>query len=224
MRLISLFCLLSWVASAQPRKYDNVLTNGDTTVYIIKEEGKVSKAHFYLNGKRIFSRFWTYYESGSYFWEQKIGTGPFAKRNGPATYYYENGQVSNITHYRNDKIVGPCVEYYPSGIVRSFCTRHVLKNKLDGLTNSYYPNGKVHLKQVFRNGRLMDVLAYRDEEGNDLYFGTLKNGNGTFISYCKGEPFVEYTFKNGQLKRYKLLGNKKNKRIPANGPISTRKN
>lgn len=215
MRYLLITCLLIAAGPlfGQAQKGDVILQQGDTTILQHLKGGRVTKEHFYLNGKRIFSRWWTYQDNGSFNWYQTISKSRWAKKNGPAIHYYETGQIWFTTVFRHDNKVGPCATYYPTGVVESICTRHVLKGKWDGLVNHYYPNGRVKTKLIFKNGALDQILAYRDEMGDDLPIGTFSKGNGDWIIYFGKKPAMITTYKHGRRIRTKFLTNEASEQV-----------
>jgi antitoxin component YwqK of YwqJK toxin-antitoxin module len=114
-------------------------------------------------------------------------------------YFFPNGRLFYKTYYRHDQKVGPCVSYYESGIVAQTCSLHLKNGKRDGLFNSYYSNGNVLTKQLWRNGRLQKIFTYRDESGQELPIGDFKDGNGSWLLQKDGKVVYVLTYKNGKL-------------------------
>jgi hypothetical protein len=64
--------------------------------------------------------------------------------------------------------------------MKSACnTNH--KGKSDGLFTAFFENGQVMHQERWKDGRLTEIISNRDEQGNDIPFGTFKDGNGTWI-------------------------------------------
>jgi len=63
-------------------------------------------------------------------------------------------------------------------------------DKKDGKWTSYYDNGNIKKEQVWKKGKLMEVLSYMDEKGNILDKGTLKFGNGTVKEYNANNTLI----------------------------------
>lgn len=135
---------------------------------------------------------------------QKNGKSPFAKANGPAYMYYPNGAVKATTFFQHGKKIGPCKKYYPSGALEQTCERHI-EGKQDGLQVKWHENGQLKSKARWENGRLREILAYKDEQGKDMLIGTFKDGNGDWLWHEKGKPAVVYTYKNGKFMKKKTL-------------------
>lgn len=95
--------------------------------------------------------------------------------------YYPGGSLYEEGRLINDKQEGVWNQYYEDGALG------IVKNFTNGVINGefkqLYPNGNVKLRLDFLNGRIWNVIEMRDINGNSLDSGSLKNGNGTLISY-----------------------------------------
>lgn len=168
-------------ASAQSKWCDNLIQNGDTTVcQDFTRKGKLFREHFYVGGKRAFTRWWNYRKNGEYQVTQHKGKGGFAKKHGPAIRFYPDGTVKLYMFFQNGIRTGRCFHYYPSGKMKSACNTNA-KGKPDGMLTEFYENGQVATQSRWKDGRLMEIITNKDEEGKDKPFGTLKNGTGTWI-------------------------------------------
>lgn len=177
--ICNLFMLV--IAHAQPKGCDNLLQKGDTTVcQDFNGKGKLFREHFYVNGKREFTRWWHFSKKGDYYFYQKKNKSPFAKKHGPEVHYYPDGKIKIYAFYQNGIRTGKCYFYYPSGKMKSACnTNH--KGKSDGLFTAFFENGQVMQQTRWKDGRMTEIISNRDEEGNEVYHGTFKDGNGTWI-------------------------------------------
>jgi antitoxin component YwqK of YwqJK toxin-antitoxin module len=193
---------------AQSKYCDELVQRGDTVVcreYAFKRK-LPSMEHFYVHGKRIFSRDWNQKKNGEYYWKQQISKGAFVKANGPAYRFYPNGSVKVSTTFKHNKIVGPCKEFYPSGAIRKFCSGHI-KGKIHGIDTYLHENGALNARIKWESGRLVEILDYKDEQGNDLPIGTFKNGTGDLIWVEKGKETLVLSYRNGKLIKKKPLKN-----------------
>lgn len=120
------------------------------------------------------------------------------KRNGAwFTYHDENHRIKTITHYSNNELNGPFIEFNNRGQIEA---KTGYKNgQLDGLKAIYkfgratvettYKNGVIDGKHIeynnagkiqkevdFKNGKQDGKLKYFDEEGNITLEYTYKNG------------------------------------------------
>ena len=105
--------------------------------------------------------------------------------NGFGTYkvYYDNGSLSFTIDYKN--------------------------GQRDGIATWYYENGKVSTKAIYKSGGKdhtglrWEVIEGYDQNGNLLDLGTLKNGNGTWITYNQyGKRQYMKTYENGVEVKY----------------------
>ncbi|MDT8413244.1 MAG: hypothetical protein RQ875_12325 [Vicingaceae bacterium] len=70
--------------------------------------------------------------------------------------------------------------------------------KIDGEYSSYYRNKNIKFRVEYKNDVLWNVYEYNDEEGNELDFGSFKDGNGHIIKYdSDGVIEEEGEVKNG---------------------------
>ena len=78
--------------------------------------------------------------------------------------------------------------------------------------NFYWPNGKVYQERTYNNGKLVHV-SYQDTLGNQLYAGSLHNGNGEVYFHNSKQQLVIITpykdgLENGLLTFVDSLGNR----------------
>ncbi len=205
--LLLLLGLFTGALSAQPKHCDRTKEQGDTLVcQFLNPDGRLGQEDFYVQDKRIFSRFW-YYWHGGYGWVQQRKKVRFSELEGPARTYYPNGKIQSLQTYQDGQLNGDCLNYYPSGMLQLRC-RHGQDGEIDGIRLSFYPSGKVQTKTRWIGGRLHDILRYKDSRGNDLVVGSFKWGNGDWIWYENGRPAYRYTYKDGQLKKTVRLASK----------------
>lgn len=122
------------------------------------------------------------------------------KKNGLFKFYFKNGKLAIETTYRNDKEHGLSKEYNEKGdIIKSsnwvdgvlsgaykevdedggVFEGNFINGNYDCIWKGIYPNGKVKVENVWKNGLLMEIKFYNDPNGNALDKGTLTNGSGT---------------------------------------------
>ena len=171
--------------------------------------GLVNRVYYYPNGtKKSF---------GTDLWNQKEKK---YQRQGNWTYNFENGNKQLVEVYKNgiltkmwemylkngEKILsdgnGEHKTFYDNGQL-SFSA--IIKNGArDGVTTWYYDNGQIQQSLLYQYdakstpvGKRMEILSSFAKDGTPRNKGTLKNGNGTLITYNeKGEAAVE-TYKDG---------------------------
>lgn len=198
--------------AAQSKHCDELVQVGDTFIcrdYVGKSIVPV-REHYYVFGNLVFSRRWYYLCNGGYYWVQFRSRNKYAKRNGPTCAFYADGTVSHTSVYANGKVVGPCRAYYPSGELMQTCERHV-KGKLDGIQMQFHENGLLKSKMKWQKGKLLKVLRYKDDQGNDLPIEAFKDGTG-YCGYCavygnrNWNPVFFVGDKNGKLIRTEFPG------------------
>lgn len=191
---------------AQSKYCDEIVTLGDTVICrdFSGRKNIPFREHFYLNGTRIFTRWWHREKNGEFEWNQRKSKGAFAKKNGPAYYYYADGKVKHTTTYEHDQLVGPCRSFYPSGSLSVICSGHD-KGKMNGIQKYLHENGRLAYKLKWGDGRLLEVLNAQDEQGNSIPYGSFKNGNGIFIMKDKDGDEAHFTYKKGKMIHRKFI-------------------
>ena len=192
---------------AQSKHCDKLVEKGDTIIcQDFTRKGKLFREHVYVNGKYDFTRRWHYRKNGEFECLYQKSKGAFAKQNGPAFAFYSNGILKASTFFEHGHKIGPCKYYYPSGKIKRKCQHHINGN-LDGIHTDFFENGQLHSKARWEKGRLQEILAYKDENGTDLYVGSFKDGNGTWIWTEIGKAPMVFTYRNGRLVNKKRLKN-----------------
>lgn len=90
--------------------------------------------------------------------------------------------------------------YYPNGQVHEITGITSSERSKEGVNTVYYTSGKLNMKLYWQKNKLMNVILLLDEQGNKLDYGTLKDGNGTFLLYDEeGEKQVQFTIVDGEI-------------------------
>lgn len=173
-------------------------------------KGKVNRVYYYPNGNiKSF---------GSEIWNSK--EKKYA-RFGNWTYNFENGNKQLVEIYKEGTLSKLWEQYLTSGEkilsdgngeFRAFHSNGkvsiavVIKNgSRDGIATWYYDNGQIEQAVMYQYddkstpiGKRIEILSSFHKDGRVREKGTLKNGNGTWITYNdKGEISEVVTYKNG---------------------------
>ncbi|ARV08240.1 hypothetical protein BTO05_00775 [Winogradskyella sp. PC-19] len=168
-----------------------------------------------------FSRYgkWTHYNKDG----QKSSEGSFNwktnKHDGEWKYYYENGETRLVKEYKDGEHFRFWEQYLPDGNQILKDGNGVFKvfenNKMtfqseyknggrDGVTTWYYDTGQIEESVLYKfdssepYGLRMEIISSFDIKGKERRKGTLKNGNGTWISYDENGKVSHITeYKNG---------------------------
>lgn len=111
---------------------------------------------------------------------------------------YEDGKLvayCYVNRFTNEQD-GVTVELFPNGQI--FKSKNYNNGKADGnyLVFNYYGDTVLHV--VYSNDLIWDVLIYRTRDGEDLDFGSVKNGNGEIKIFAfNGELFQKGKIING---------------------------
>lgn len=152
----------------QDSAYDNDLLNGLTT--ILDDDGRLMMRAWFVNGKLqgpmeiyeegiLQARFM--YARGGREGEAvlyNIKTGKVSgiehyhadKRHGRAKYYDDEGRLVSEIDYRNGKVDGEKIDYYPSGAIMQRASFH--KDVMHGEMVGFFENGNPREKKRFEYG------------------------------------------------------------------------
>ena len=113
---------------------------------------------------------------------------------------WKTGELKIIGHYEDkwlSKPIGQLIRYYKNGkefIIENYNSQ----NKLDGEYVNYHEDGSLFYKAYFKNGKLWNIEALFDNQGNKLDYGNFTEGNGIVNRYDKfGKLITSVNFKNG---------------------------
>lgn len=200
-------------------KYEHDLREGTWKLYLL-EDKTFKKIHYktinYVKGKKEGERI-DYFPNGKVAFR---GVNQQDLMNGEQTLYYENGDKWDVGSYVNDLRTGVHSSYFMGGALKS--TRYFNNDTLvgistyyysngnvewtvdhkngvaDGLYTYYYKSGQIWTQKVYKEGKVMDVKGTYLSDGTEVDHGTIKNGNGTIISYTlDGKVYNISTYENG---------------------------
>lgn len=85
-------------------------------------------------------------------------------------------------------------------------TGRFVDSKPVGEHYAFYDNGQLRSKILWEEGRLVDVLALYDQQGNSLAIGSIQNGNGIVNVYSMTGKLIEVqTFNKGKRKKRRKI-------------------
>ena len=110
---------------------------------------------FYENNKLNFIQ--KYNEKGQKYYEESFS---------------EDGQITNIWNYKNEKRHGENLSYYSSGSLKS---KIIFANGIrNGITFEYFEDGKIMSDEIWENGEIIDWKQF-DKYGNLIFDEKAKN-------------------------------------------------
>lgn len=197
--------------------YLNGKLHGNSSWYFTN--GKLSTNANYSNGI-LNGTYQGYFESGSMMEKTPYVNG---KISGTAEYYHPNGKILGRDIYRNGDFLRP-EEYFDengksilsngSGLQLTYHNNGKINLRMtyldycrNGKAQWYFSNGQLKQEAIYKYseahkpfGLRWEIVSSFDESGKPLEKGTLKEGNGTWISYDNGKKVVtEYV--NGVVKK-----------------------
>lgn len=197
--------------------YLNGKLHGNSSWYFTN--GKLNTNANYSNGI-LNGTYHSYFESGNI-----MGKTPYinGKISGIAEYYHPNGKILGSDVFRNGDFLRP-EDYFDengtlilsngSGIHLQYYANGKINTKIsyldycrNGKAQWYFSNGQLKQEAIYKYseahkpfGLRWEIVSSFDESGKPLEKGTLKEGNGTWISYDNGKKVVtEYV--NGVVKK-----------------------
>ena len=187
--------------------YLNGKLHGNSLRYF--SNGKLSIDANYSNGI-LNGIYQGYFESGSIREKTPYVNG---KISGTVEYYHPNGKILGRDIFRNGDFIRP-EDYFDengtsilsngSGIHLQYYTNGKIITKIsyldycrNGKAQWYYTNGQLRQEATYKYseahkpfGLRWEILSSFDESGESREKGTLKEGNGTWISYENGKKVV----------------------------------
>lgn len=119
------------------------------------------------------------------------------KVNGELKKYFENGQIAEISNWKNDTLSGLAKYYYNNGGLYQEC--NYLNGKLNGEKIIYHENGIARVRLQYKNDLLWQVKANYDSLGRKLDELTIESGTGVLNTYYPNGTIKSITeFKEGK--------------------------
>ncbi|WP_077404658.1 toxin-antitoxin system YwqK family antitoxin [Cellulophaga omnivescoria] len=125
--------------------------------------------------------------------------GAYRKKNGKWLLYNETENLIAEINYLDDRENGPYIYYHKNGKIGQTGTFSNGKNV--GIQNIFFDNGKLHKSTEYKNGLIHNIISLKNKQGNNIEYGTLKDGNGTMNDYDleTGKLKNTYTLEDGLL-------------------------
>lgn len=157
-----LFCLPSFVKAQQ--KLDTIFYNQKWIETNVREEASfyriaiLEKNHYLVKD---------YYINDTI---QMVGVFSdirFSVKNGLFTYYDTNGKISASGIYKNNLKEGKWNDFKEGQI---WLTINYSKNEYHGSFTSFYKNGKIKRKDIYKRGKLRKGKCFNAEGGDTIYY------------------------------------------------------
>ncbi|MGV3507830.1 MAG: toxin-antitoxin system YwqK family antitoxin [Sphingobacteriaceae bacterium] len=199
--------LFFYFTSSGQKKTEKSQVIGDTVVVSTLRNKKVFKERYYLKDKLVLEK----------------------------KYYYKRDFYESIIKYPvlvNKKAIGlksfwvngkPRIDGFsldgknPEGLYRTYhvngqpqCICNYKNGKRDGTQLYYFDNGQLGSRIIYADGVPQSIIENYTRDGKVSQEGTLKDGNGTFFIYNKGEKLskIEY-YKAGVLVKTEKVKDRK---------------
>ncbi len=108
-----------------------------------------------------------YYKSGQLQMEGYFLIGETIIPDGPAKYYYENGNIMEECNYTEGKDDGENKKYYESGMLHF--SQYYSNGMLHGKRLVYYENGYLKREESFEDNKLISSKCYKTDGSLDVY-------------------------------------------------------
>ncbi len=141
---------------------DDGIIGNSTTYY---KNGDLMAKGKYINQKK--DSVWRYYLNEKNNQLISIETYKNGKLDGESiTYYPDNGKPAEIVIYENDQKNGKLLKYFPDGLLM---TESYYKNdQPDGDFKHYHPDGKIQIIGKYKNGLQQGNWEYYNEDGSQV--------------------------------------------------------
>lgn len=113
---------------------------------------------------------------------QKI-SHPSITKKGEVKYYFPNGNIEKVEHYKNGKMHGEIKYFYPDGKVNG--KGFYKKGLLDKQFNWYYHDGGIEKSTVYNKGLKVDTSIYYTKTANGYhpFYVSVYNKKGELILF-----------------------------------------
>ncbi|HLW38836.1 MAG TPA: hypothetical protein VL021_00925 [Brumimicrobium sp.] len=159
--------------------------------YLYHEENEALAAHgIYKNGKK--DSVWTnFLPSGHYSSTETYKNDELDGEKiifyGPEVTIDKVKLVLRKDHYKDGRLNGPFVEYFPDGVLKG---EGVYKEgALDGLVKRYHPNGRLLFEERWKNRKKHGLWKTFDEDGKEL--GRKYYNNGVSLEGKKLDAYLQ---------------------------------
>ena len=101
-------------------------------------------------------------------------------------------------HYVKDKLDGPTTYYYPDGKIEREI--NFQEGEMHGLMRSFHEDGKTAMEIEYERGIMHGMSKIYDEFGNNQIFSTYKKGklHGEMIVFSNGKPYLKKIYHEGR--------------------------
>ncbi len=170
--------------------YENGNLNGLNKWYF--DNGSIKEKASYFNGE-VYGTIQYYHPNGKILGKNKFSNGELKESD---DFFDENGNsiLSNGT--------GVYLQYHDNGKVAH--RSNYINYCRSGKAQWYYENGQLEQEAIYKYsetqkplGLRWEILSSFDRNGNERKKGTLKNGNGTWLSYDENEEITVTNYVDG---------------------------
>lgn len=129
-----------------------------------------------------------------------------SERDGEEIWYDPSGHKISVTHYTNGVLDGKCI-YFCDGSDTTVDSMHYVNGLINGFRTIRYCSTK-SIKSVveYKSGLIMNIIELNDINGNPLFPGNHRNGNGEFMKYdTNGDVSALIRVRNGKLNGYSVI-------------------
>jgi antitoxin component YwqK of YwqJK toxin-antitoxin module len=209
VKTLCLGLLLLGAVACQPNK-ENAFAGKNGVQVAYYRDSKTVQSRFETKDGQKHGLFQSYYPSGRVKSEARYENG---LRVGQVTHFHEDGRVQSVDHYElmgGDRSVR--TTYFDSTQVVKIRV-HLKNGVAEGLTQQYYPNGKLKSETTYHDGYRQGPAKLYYEDGKIRSLSFFKGDRQDSVSrtyYPTGQLNVESTYYAGRLhgpyKRYTAAG------------------
>ena len=196
-----------------------ILVCGIILAFLSTSEYKTEEVTHYKNGniksKLLIHKKTNHQLSYSYYPDGKLEKrGRFnAFGDGVDTGFYRSGEILFTCDYQGSEPFGIYTSYYKSG--EKEVQGLINYNEEEGEWKAFYENGNIKEHWRYFDGKLSEIFACYDQNGDSLNYGDFENGNGHVVSYHNnGESKDLVVYKDGYPHNVKNIFSSTGKELP----------
>ncbi len=107
------------------------------------------------------------------------------KKEGQWVEYYTDGQIAELTNWKNGLLDSVQLRYHRNGIIKE--RAYVKEGEFVGYITLYYDNGVRKGRTLYENGKAIPPYQFFDAEGNMIKSGPYKSGYVYYYDVTTGE-------------------------------------
>lgn len=105
------------------------------------------------------------------------------KPDSPKIYYYDNGDIKAIKHFRDTVLNGSCFWFYPNGKIEQSLT--YILGQVEGHAYFYYESGALKSRKVYKNNKPVGYAEDYFDHSIGMLRGIIRYNDSGQVVYKK---------------------------------------